>query len=202
MWFDLQLPRSHDFWLGGVNMATGRETRYHLERDWWGVHFNLSRDGKLFASDGGDPTQVAFFQNGQWINLLRPQGDGAMMAQGEAGQHGEAQLRDGPRQRVGARRDLHPRRQMGGVHRQLQGQKPSLRGRGGEGQVRGGFYQRESPPMSVRHSAASLTALQFALLARTGLDADKAQVVARILTEGDLLGHTTHGLQAARALPR
>jgi oligogalacturonide lyase len=80
VWFDLQLPRSHDFWLGGVNVATGRETRYHLERDWWGVHFNLSRDGKLFASDGGDPTQVAFSQNGQWINLLRPQGDGAMMA--------------------------------------------------------------------------------------------------------------------------
>jgi L-lactate dehydrogenase len=49
--------------------------------------------------------------------------------------------------------------------------------------------------MSVRHSAASLTAFASALLARTGLDADKAQVVARILTEGDLLGHTTHGLQ-------
>ena len=78
VWFDLQLPRSKDFWLGGVNVTTGKETRYHLERDWWGVHFNISRDGKLFASDGGDPTQVAFAKDGQWINLLRPQADGSM----------------------------------------------------------------------------------------------------------------------------
>ena len=48
--------------------------------------------------------------------------------------------------------------------------------------------------MSVRHSAPALIAYATALLTRVGLDADKASVVAEILTEGDLLGHTTHGL--------
>ena len=33
-----------------------------------------------------------------------------------------------------------------------------------------------------------------ALLVRSGLDEDKARAVADILVEGDLLGHTTHGL--------
>jgi oligogalacturonide lyase len=71
VWFDLQTPRSHDFWIAGVNMGTGRKTRYHLQRDWWGVHFNSSRDGALFASDGGDASQVAYAADGMWINLLR-----------------------------------------------------------------------------------------------------------------------------------
>ena len=48
--------------------------------------------------------------------------------------------------------------------------------------------------MPARHSAPALIAYATALLTRVGLDADKAAVVAEILTEGDLLGHTTHGL--------
>lgn len=78
IWFDLQTPRSRQFWIGGVNLDTGRETRYHLERDWWGVHFNASRDNQLFMSDGGDPTQVAFAKDGMWINLFRVQPDGTV----------------------------------------------------------------------------------------------------------------------------
>jgi len=78
VWFDLQTPRSHDFWIGGVNIETGKLTKYHIMRDWWGVHFNSSRDDTLFASDGGDPTQVAFSQNGEWINLFRVQPDGSV----------------------------------------------------------------------------------------------------------------------------
>jgi oligogalacturonide lyase len=73
VWFDLQTPRSQDFWIAGVNMKDGRKIRYHLERDWWGVHFNSSRDDTMFASDGGDPSQVAYSTNGMWINLLRVQ---------------------------------------------------------------------------------------------------------------------------------
>lgn len=46
-----------------------------------------------------------------------------------------------------------------------------------------------------RHDAEALVALAEALLARAGLDAAKAQDVAEVLVEGDLLGHTTHGLQ-------
>jgi len=78
VWFDLQTPRSKDFWIAGVNVDTGKLTKYHIERDWWGVHFNVSRDNTLFASDGGDPTQVAFSQNGAWINLFRVQPDGSV----------------------------------------------------------------------------------------------------------------------------
>jgi len=78
VWFDLQTPRSEVFWIAGVNLVTGKEVRYHLERDWWGVHFNSSRDDTLFASDGGDPSQVAYSTDGQWINLFRVQPDGTV----------------------------------------------------------------------------------------------------------------------------
>ena len=78
VWFDLQTPRSQVFWLAGVNVETGKETRYQVERSWWGVHFNSSRDDSLFASDGGDPSQVAFASDGMWINLFRAQPDGTL----------------------------------------------------------------------------------------------------------------------------
>ena len=48
--------------------------------------------------------------------------------------------------------------------------------------------------MSVRPTAAALRDFAAALLLRVGLDADKAAAVAEVLVEGDLLGHTTHGL--------
>ena len=54
-----------------MNVKTGRETRYKVERDWWSVHYNVSWDGKLFAGDGGDSGQVAFAKDGMWINLFR-----------------------------------------------------------------------------------------------------------------------------------
>jgi len=73
VWFDLQTPRSQDFWIAGVRMADGRKIRYHLQRGWWGVHFTSSRDDTIFASDGGDPSQVAYATDGMWINLLRVQ---------------------------------------------------------------------------------------------------------------------------------
>jgi oligogalacturonide lyase len=78
IWFDLQTPRSQDFWIAGVNVKTGKLTRYHLDRNWWSVHYNISWDGKLFAGDGGDPGQVAFAPDGMWINLFRPQRDGSI----------------------------------------------------------------------------------------------------------------------------
>jgi oligogalacturonide lyase len=73
IWFDLQTPRSQVFWIAGVEMATGRKIRYHVERDWWSVHFNSSRDNTLFAGDGGDSSQVAYSTDGMWINLFRVQ---------------------------------------------------------------------------------------------------------------------------------
>ena len=45
-----------------------------------------------------------------------------------------------------------------------------------------------------RYNAEQLLTFARTLLERAGLEADKAQVVAEVLLEGDLLGHTTHGL--------
>lgn len=73
VWYDLQTPRGEDFWLAGYEIETGKRTWYHLQRDEWSVHFNVSPDGSLFAGDGGDEGQVAHAPNGQWIYLFRPE---------------------------------------------------------------------------------------------------------------------------------
>ena len=82
VWFDLQTPRSQEFWLAGVNLETGDKIRYKIERDQWSVHYNVSRDGKLFAGDGGDPGQVAFAKDGQWIYAFTPAQDVQMAGKG------------------------------------------------------------------------------------------------------------------------
>src|SRR5579883_1051658 len=71
IWYDLQTPRGEVFWLAGYNVETGERTWYHLQRDEWSIHFNVTRDGKLFCGDGGDPGQVAHAKDGQWIYLFR-----------------------------------------------------------------------------------------------------------------------------------
>ena len=48
---------------------------------------------------------------------------------------------------------------------------------------------------SPRYPAPALLAFARDMLAAAGMPADKAQAVAEILVDGDLLGHTTHGLQ-------
>jgi len=73
IWYDLQTPRGQDFWLAGYKVATGKRTWYHLERNEWSVHFNVSPDGTLFAGDGGDSEMVARAPDGKWIYLFRPQ---------------------------------------------------------------------------------------------------------------------------------
>jgi oligogalacturonide lyase len=82
VWYDLQTPKSTVFWLAGVNLSTGHRTWYHLERNEWSVHFNVSPDGTMSAGDGGGPNSVAARSpdgerlsppgNGQWIYLFRP----------------------------------------------------------------------------------------------------------------------------------
>jgi oligogalacturonide lyase len=71
IWYDLQTPRGEVFSLAGYNVATGARTWYHLERNEWSIHFNVTRDGKLFCGDGGDPGQVAHAPDGRWIYLFR-----------------------------------------------------------------------------------------------------------------------------------
>jgi L-lactate dehydrogenase len=48
--------------------------------------------------------------------------------------------------------------------------------------------------MSNRFQVEDLTTFSYELLTRAGLEAEKARVASSILVEGDLLGHTTHGL--------
>jgi oligogalacturonide lyase len=101
VWFDLQIPRGQTFYLAGVaadvrrlslseteknqslrpSAATEKETRYPIERDQWSVHFNSSRDSKLFAGDGGAPNMVAHATNGKWLWLFTPQTDGTLKAE-------------------------------------------------------------------------------------------------------------------------
>jgi oligogalacturonide lyase len=73
IWYDLQTPRGQDFWLAGYKIATGKRTWYHLQRNEWSVHFNVSADGTLFAGDGGDSEMVARAPDGKWIYLFRPE---------------------------------------------------------------------------------------------------------------------------------
>lgn len=75
IWFDHQMPRSTKFFLTGVDLTTGQEKKYQLQRNEWSVHFNISPDQQLFAGDGGDPKQVAKAEDGMWIYLFRPSGD-------------------------------------------------------------------------------------------------------------------------------
>ena len=87
VWYDLQTPRSKEFWLAGVHVASGERIRYGLARSEWSVHYNVSPNGKLFAGDGGGPKSVANKTpmpenrtldspgNGQWIYLFRPSTD-------------------------------------------------------------------------------------------------------------------------------
>lgn len=73
IWFDLQTPRGEDFWLAGFNVKTKERTQYHLQRNEWSIHFNVTADGSLFCGDGGNPGQVARATDGQWIYLFRPE---------------------------------------------------------------------------------------------------------------------------------
>ena len=73
IWYDLQTPRGEDFWLAGYEIATGRRTWYHLQRDEWSVHFNIAPDGRSFLGDGGDPDMVAHARDGKWLYLFHPE---------------------------------------------------------------------------------------------------------------------------------
>jgi oligogalacturonide lyase len=73
LWYDLQTPRSEVFWVAGYNVKTGRRIWYHLERDQWSVHFNVSPDGTLFSGDGGsEDKNVAHAKDGKWLYLFHP----------------------------------------------------------------------------------------------------------------------------------
>jgi len=72
IWYDLQTPRGEDFWVAGYSLKTGARTWYHLLRNEWSVHFNVSPDNELFSGDGGDDKMVAHADHGKWLYLFRP----------------------------------------------------------------------------------------------------------------------------------
>jgi oligogalacturonide lyase len=73
IWYDWQYPKGEDFFLAGYNLKTGQHTAYHMQRNEWSIHFNLTKDLDLFCGDGGDPGQVAKAPDGEWIELFHPQ---------------------------------------------------------------------------------------------------------------------------------
>ncbi len=73
IWYDWQYPKGEDFFLAGYNLQTGKRTAFHMQREEWSIHFNLTKDLDLFCGDGGDPGQVARAKDGEWIELFHPQ---------------------------------------------------------------------------------------------------------------------------------
>ena len=75
IWYDLQQPRSVNFFVSGTDVTTGKEKKYSLTRDEWSIHFNVSKDQSMFCGDGGNEGQVAKAKDGMWIYLFKPSGD-------------------------------------------------------------------------------------------------------------------------------
>jgi oligogalacturonide lyase len=73
IWYDLQTPRGEDFWIAGYDVKTKARVQYHLQRNEWSIHFNVTTDATLFCGDGGDPGQVARAPDGEWIYLFHPE---------------------------------------------------------------------------------------------------------------------------------
>jgi oligogalacturonide lyase len=72
IWYDWQFPKGEDFFLAGYNLETRKRVAYHLQRNEWSIHFNLTQGEDLFTGDGGDPGQVAKAPDGEWIELFHP----------------------------------------------------------------------------------------------------------------------------------
>jgi oligogalacturonide lyase len=77
IYYDLQTPKSVQFWLAGYEIATGKHFKYGLTKREWSVHYNVSPlNDKIFSGDGGGPNSVARGDNGQWMYLFTVGADG------------------------------------------------------------------------------------------------------------------------------
>ena len=72
IWYDWQYPESEDFFLAGYNLETHQRTAFHMQRNEWSIHFNVTPGNALFTGDGGDPGQIAKAPDGEWIELFHP----------------------------------------------------------------------------------------------------------------------------------
>ena len=53
LWYDWQPIKGEDFYLAGYDVATHRQAAFHMERNEWSIHFNVTGDESLFTGDGG-----------------------------------------------------------------------------------------------------------------------------------------------------
>lgn len=75
IYFDLQKPRGQRFFVAKVDLLTGEEVSYELQRNEWSVHYTSSWGEKLLAGDGGDAKSVAKAPDGKWIYLFHINGN-------------------------------------------------------------------------------------------------------------------------------
>ena len=73
IWYDWQYPKGQDFFLAGYDLQTKKRTAFHMLRNEWSIHFNLTAGETLFAGDGGDSGQVARTPDGGFIELFHPE---------------------------------------------------------------------------------------------------------------------------------
>lgn len=73
IYYDLQTPKSVQFWLARYDIKTGKMDKFSLTKREWSVHYNVSPDGTFYSGDGGGPNSVARGDNGQWMYLFRPE---------------------------------------------------------------------------------------------------------------------------------
>lgn len=75
IYFDLQKPKSKNFFVGRVDIATGEEKDFAIKREEWSVHFTTSWGENFLIGDGGSPTSVAHNDQNQWIFRFDYDGD-------------------------------------------------------------------------------------------------------------------------------
>ena len=85
IWYDWEYPYAQVWYVGGYNVETHARTAYNLQQNDWSIHYNVSKDGKLFCGDGADPGQSAAAPDAEWIELFRPE---AITADGELNEPG------------------------------------------------------------------------------------------------------------------
>lgn len=74
IWYEIRFPWGVDHFAAGYNVETGERIWYHVDVNAWSIHYDQSRDGKLFCGDGGSGTVVEWASaENEWIYLFRPE---------------------------------------------------------------------------------------------------------------------------------
>ena len=55
IWYDWQYPKGEDFFLASYNLETHKRLAYHLQRNEWSIHFNLTRTSTCSAATAATP---------------------------------------------------------------------------------------------------------------------------------------------------